>query len=112
MQLSSCAVQLMSAATEGGAVAVDVALASPSLAASVPFDVWHPGSLSLEVGDTELSLLDGCTSRYEWTRLWLRASSLDGTPLGGSGDLESDAGVQLTLVAAAAEAGIALAIAA
>ena len=62
-------------------------MASEGLATSVPFDVWHPGALSLEADDTELNLLEGCSGTFEATRLRLRSDQggLDVTPLLGSG---------------------------
>ena len=103
--LLGCAVWLVSGATSGGAATVSVDLSNPSLTASVPFDVWHPGALSLEVDDAELNLIEGCTTdRFEWTRLRLRSDPpdmLDMTPLLAAGDLGSDAGVSLSFVSSA-----------
>ena len=89
----SCAVSLKSdaslpttGATELGAVRVT----EGGLSTSVPFKVWHPGVLTLVVDDVELNKFDGCTNRYEWTRLRLRGNggNLDLTPLlAPTGDL-------------------------
>ena len=100
LSLAGCVVQLSAGAAAGGAATVQVA--ADGLTASVPFDVWHPGTLSLAVDAAQLGRFDGCASRYEWTRLRLRAGELDVTPLLAAGDLGHDDGVQLAYVSAAA----------
>ena len=100
LELSACDVRLSSAASAGGVAAVQVV--SAGMAASVPLDVWYPGALALESGVAELSRLGGCSARYEWTQLWLRAGALDVTPLLAAGDLQHESGVEISFVSASA----------
>jgi len=59
--------------------------------------VWHPGALSLEADDAELNLIDGCSARFETTRLRLRSGALDLTPLLREDGLDHTAGVDFSV---------------
>ena len=98
--LAGCGVQLSQGFVAGGSVTLTVT--SESHSTDVPLFVWYPGPLTIVTEQSELRLLQGCTDRYEWTQLRVRAGALDVTPLLLEGDLEPAVGVQLRWVSAAA----------